>query len=400
MLLAVVALLAPSSSVAQVESDPVSAARIRLGPLGITPTLTLSTGVDTNVFNEADDAKQDLTTAISPRVQAWFRMRRLLVEAQNATDAIGYREYSGQGGLSTRNEVRASVPLNRLRLTVINSFASIQQRASLEIDTRVRRRDNNLTGVVDLRATPRTVLRASAARSTTGFADEASYLGVSLAETLNRTAQTAELSIRYEATSVTTVVGSIERMQERFERSPERDSGSLRVAPGVEFQRGGLFTGRAFAGYRRFSIDSGLAADFTGPVAAVELSSTLRGDTRVGVQVSRDVAYSFEVTTPYYVLTATGVTLGRRLADRWDVTAQAARQRLGYRRRTTASVPADGSAGDRVDTVFSLGGGVNYRLSPSLRFGLNVDRSRRRSGLVQRTYDGTRILGQFTYGPS
>ncbi len=380
-------------------ADPVRSARIRFGPLGITPALTVTSGVDTNVFNEDDEPKSDVTTAVNPRAQVWFRMRRLVLDVRNSTDVVSFKQYSGQGGLSTRNDVRLELPVNRVRFSLTNSFASTQQRASLEIDTRGRRRANTLAAEADVRATAKTTLRLTAGRSTTAFDDEASFLGVSLAKALNQRVESATASLRYQPTGVTTLILEAETTRDKFEFSSERDSTSFRVAPGVEFAPRALISGRAYVGYRRFTITSGLAPEFTGPVALVELASTIRVATRVSVQVNRDVAYSFDVTTPYYVTVGGGGSITQRIAENWDVTATAARQRLNYRTNTTTVLPATADQGPgRSDSVDTYTGAVSYHLNRSMSLGMTVGHMRRTSGLARRNYEGTRVLGQFTYG--
>ena len=135
---------------------------------------------------------------------------------------------------------------------------------------------------------------------------------------------------RYQITGATTLAMSADVTREEFVYSPEKDSTSVRVAPGVEFDSRAIISGRAYVGYRRFTITSGLAPTFAGPVASVELSSTVREATRLGVQVGRDVAYSFDITTPYYLLGGIGGSVGHRVGQHWDFSASASRQNLHY----------------------------------------------------------------------
>jgi len=215
---------------------------------------------------------------------------------------------------------------------------------------------------------------------------------------LNQRAETGVASLRYQPTGVTTLIIETETTREKFQFSPERDSRSIRVAPGVEFAPRALISGRAYVGYRRFTITSGIAPEFTGPVASVELASTIRVATRVSVHMSRDVAYSFDAATPYYVMIGGGGSITRRIAENWDLTASATRQRLNY---ITGAPRATGTAeqvSDRADSVENYGGSLNYHLTRSMRFGMTVGRMRRASSLALRNYQGARFLGQFTYG--
>src|SRR5687768_2538111 len=69
--------------------------RIRLGPLGVTPTVTIEgLGIDNNVFNEADDPKQDLTGGFSPAAEVWLRAGRFGARIRNSVSLIYFREFT------------------------------------------------------------------------------------------------------------------------------------------------------------------------------------------------------------------------------------------------------------------------------------------------------------------
>jgi hypothetical protein len=168
----------------------------------------------------------------------------------------------------------------------------------------------------------------------------------------------------------------------------------VRLAPGFEFSPDALLKGRASVGVRRFKPVSGELPDYTGPVAAVELSFAPRETTRFDVKVDRDVQYSFEPLTPYYVATGGGVTVMQRLVGQFDVTGSFARHMLAYRAIEGAALDRD-----RRDNVNILGGGVGYHLSQGARIGFNVEYSERQSNdVLRREYDRLRMFGSVTYG--
>jgi hypothetical protein len=379
-------------------ANPAETARIHLGPVGVTPGVTVSSGVDSNVFAEETNPKSDMVMVVNPRVQLWFRARRLIVEVRTAADAVTFMRYHSQSGLGMNNDVRIEVPLNRIRLLATNTFVTTPQRASFEIDSRARRQLMTLSAGAEIKASTKTFLRVTGTHSTTDFDDEAVNLGVNLAESLNRNMDVAAASLRYQITGATTLVLLADTTREQFVYSPEKDSTSLRVTPGVEFDSRAIISGRAYAGYRRFTITSGLAPTFTGLVASVELSSTLRDATRLGVQVSRDVAYSFDINTPYYLLGGIGGTVGHRVGQHWDFSASASRQNLHYQNGLPV-VPAAPVLVKRTDHVYTYGGTMTYLLSNSLRVGVTADQSQRQSELTQRGYQGTRFIVHFGYGP-
>ena len=67
-------LIGASSLSAQSLDDPIEGARTHLGPLGVSPSIAVtSVGIDSNVFNEFEDPKSDFRFALSPQVDAWLR---------------------------------------------------------------------------------------------------------------------------------------------------------------------------------------------------------------------------------------------------------------------------------------------------------------------------------------
>ena len=386
-------------SIAGAQTDAVNAARFRLGPLGVTPSISIASGVDSNVLAEPTNPKSDMVTVANPRVQLWLRMRRLVVEVQNSTDATSFRQYREQSWLGTRNDVRMDLPINRVRLSATHSFTTTEQRANVEIDARARRRESSSTVGADIRATTKTFVRVAATASQLAFESEAANLGVNLAETLNRRTTRGSVALRYQATGATTVAMAVDMSREAFELAPSRDSTSIRLTPGIEFDPRAIISGRAYVGYRRFTITSGLAPAFKGVVAAIELNSVVREATRLGIQLSRDAAYSFDVTTPYYLMTGGGASVSRRLGARWEISVNASRQTLRYSgARAPAAGTVDEPAGGRRDVVSSYSGGLSFLFTDGVRIGFAVDRSQRESGLAVRGYRGTRYIAQFGYG--
>ena len=65
---------------AQDVPPPEEPGRFRFGPIRFTPVLGITNvGVDTNVFNDADDPKEDFTAVFGPRAQYWVKLGRTRV---------------------------------------------------------------------------------------------------------------------------------------------------------------------------------------------------------------------------------------------------------------------------------------------------------------------------------
>jgi hypothetical protein len=369
-------------------------ARFRLGPVGITPGISVSAGVDSNVLATESLPQDDVMMSVNPRVQTGLRMQRMTLDVRTSVSSVHYRELENQGGVNWSNDTR-------INLSLTHSVMSTQQRATYEIDARARHDETMVGAGADIRMTSRTSLRLGATRSKIEYGDDAFNLGVNLADSLNRRIDIATLALRYQLTGSTTFGLSGDAIREEFDLSPIRNSRSVRLTPGVEFDKYAIISGRAYAGYRRFTLTSGMAPTFTGPVAAVDLSSVIRGRTRLGLQLSRDVSYSYDVMTPYYLLTTGALSLSRRLGDRWEIVANGSKNILGYRSNRLLAIdpePASPGLTIRRDYVYLYGGGLNYLFNDRVRCGVTAEHIRRDSDVPTHGYRATRVLAHLDYG--
>ena len=204
-------------------------------------------------------------------------------------------------------------------------------------------------------------------------------------------------TLRVALTPLTTLVVKTEDEHDRFEFSPLRDSNSVLFEPGFEFKPFALLSGRASVGYRQFDALTPGVPDYSGPVAAVDLSYTMRETTRFAVSFSRDVEYSYEPTSPYYIENGGLFSVTQALGTDWDVVGRAGRTSLTYRGLNELAALAPDIV-SRQDTVTTWGFGVGRRCGSTLRIGIDADRTARTSVIAGRNYSGLRIGGSVTYG--
>jgi len=226
------------------------------------------------------------------------------------------------------------------------------------------------------------------------FDQAADFLGVNLREELNRTETTVGLTIRHRLTPLTDVTVDVSREQQRFDFDTLRDSDSTAVTAGFKFDPFALLKGSATFGYKDFKPLSPDYPGYKGSTAAVNLSYVALGTTRLGVQGTRDVQYSYEINQPYYVLTGVTGTVDQQIYGPLDIQLRAGVQQLAYRDRAGVVVPFP----DRVDYIHSYGGGIGYRFGRDFRIGVNVDNAHRTSKVDTRTFSGLRIGTSVTYG--
>jgi Putative beta-barrel porin 2 len=382
------------SAAAQESEDPFETARFRFGAIRFTPAVEItSLGRDSNVFNEADSPKSDTTAAVGPTVQIWMRPGNTRLSGRFGTQYLYFREFKNQRAWNTSNELRWEFPLARLTPFIGGSYVNSKERQGYEIDSRSRRRDDSLTVGTKLRFSGKTELVATVERANAKYDESETFVGATLAEQLNRREERAELQFRYALTPLTTFVVRSEVGRDRFALTSLRNSESVRVMPGFEFKPFALISGQVFVGYRRFDPLEAALPDHAGVVASVN-ATYIRNSTRFQVKVDRDVAYSFAPTRPYYTLLDAGLTVTQRLRQPWDIVGRVSRQILAYQ----VLESAEGGDGPR-DRGLVYGGGVGYLVGETLRLGMDVNYSTRRSEVEgRRDFEGLRVFGSITYG--
>lgn len=384
--------------------DPFASAKVHVGPFAVTPSIAITNvGADTNVFNELVNPRSDFTATITPAADVWLHIGPARLNLNVSGSYLYFAQYADQRSFGTADSARLELPLLHLRPWVGGSFLTVRDRPGYEINLRVRRTETTVSGGVDLLVSRRTILGASLKQTRTNYDTGESFLGFSLRDALNRSTTTGTASLRYRLTPLTTFVMAADVVQERFEFSGIRDSDGFRIVPGIEFDATALVNGSAHVGFRRLTMKTAGMPDYTGPVASVDLGYTLMGVTRLSVQVSRDVEYSYDPVQPYYLLTGVTGSVTQAVGGPWSVEARGGIQRLAYQTVGQSGLAALGLTDlqglvGRTDVVRSYGGGVGYRLGFSTRLGVNVDYVTRSSVLYLQQFHGLRVGSSVTYG--
>jgi len=274
------------------EPDPDAAATLRLGPFSLKSTIALTNlGVDTNVFNQADAdrSQSDFTMTFAPTTDAWLRLGRTWVSGTIHVDWVYYNRFASERSANTNYRIGLARSFNRLALRGNASRLSTRDRPGYEIDARSRRFETSFDGEVEMRVLPKTNVAARGWQRRIEFDRAAVFRDANLAQELNRTNSGHALVVRHTWTPLTSLSLEVGRDQERFVFSPFRDSDSTRVVGNINFQPLALINGTASVGYRHFTPSPSDVQPYRGAIAAVNLSYSLLGTTRVGVQANRDV---------------------------------------------------------------------------------------------------------------
>jgi len=365
-------------------------ALIKLGPVGLNPSIALrDIGVDNNVFHDNEDPKSDFTFTFTPRAEVLFSPRGLHLSLATAVDFVYFDTYDTERGTNQSSEIKANVDLGRLQPYASFSGANTRERYNSEIDERARHHDHTYNTGVLLKVASRTILSGGVRRTSTNFEEGSVFRGEDLAVALDNHLDGVDGSVGMQLTPVTGVNLLVSQEWQRFDLSPERDSDSLRITPTVTFSPGGLLNGSVAIGYRRFNGRSPDLPDFSGLVATVNIGATIVGRHRLETSFARDLRYSYEDATPYYLSTGGTVTVTTQVNGPFDVRVAGTLQSLDY---------GQSNPGQSSDTYKAYGGGVGYRLRQTLRVGVNVEWSRRDSDVADRAFNNHRVYGTFTWG--
>lgn len=399
-LLAIPTTVWAQASSSSVELDTVrSDARFRLGPLYATPTVLLKEiGVDSNVFNEAGEPKSDFTFTLAPKADVWLPFaRRALLQGMVQSDLVWYQQYENERSIDPRLNLRGEFYLQRVTLFGGRSYVNTRERPNYEVDARSRHVNDGFEGGAEIAVTPKFSIEAIGRQESTRYDSDAEYDGTSLQRTLNQDHSAIQLTARRRLSALTSLSLRYETVRDQFEYSPDRDSRSQAVLPGVEFKPRALISGSAYVGYREFTpeVPSALQ-EFSGLVAKLGLSYTLLGATTFGVSYNRDVTYSYSETQPFFVDNSFDVSIRRALGSRFDALVSTGRHAYDYRDALTVDAPTTES---RVDITRNYAASIGYRLPREGRAGFGVSYWTRQSTTESsRNYDNLRIGGTISYG--
>ena len=395
--IAVAAVLAAAPVYAQAPPpEPDAEANVRFGPLSLKSTIALSNlGVDTNVFNEADadQPENDFTMTFSPNTDVWLRMGRTWVTGTVQIDWVYYNKFASERAANSAFRIGVDRTFNRVAVKGNARRLSTRDRPGYEIDARSQRFETQYDGEASVLVMSRTSVGATAFSRRTEFDEGAIFREANLSRELDRTTSGAGLVVRHTLTPLTSMALDVTRERERFVTSTFRDSDSTKAIGSVNFQPLALINGSASVGVRLFDPVPQDVPAFNGVITAVNLSYSLLGMTRFGVQASRDIQYSFEFSQPYYLESGITGSVQQQVFGPFDVLGRIGTRGLAYTDRIGAAV----AVSNRTDRVNTVGIGAGYRMGTDKRFGFTLDRQHRTSTVPGRTFTGLRFGLSLTY---
>jgi hypothetical protein len=375
-----------------VDVDP-PAYPFRIGPLMFAPTVRLQQlGVDTNIFQNDAQAREDFVATVTPEVSLFLRPRSMRVLGYFGTDFNYFQTYADERYVAPTTRLRAEFLLSRLRPYVGVARIDTRDRPNREIDARARHVDTELGGGVVFELSPASFVYAAVTRQSTDYRPGERFAGIDLEASLDRDTTSLDAGIRLSLTPLTSLSVVATRAVDRFVFDPTRDATSQSVWAEFAFAPDAIFRGTARVGFRRFTPDSRAVDGFQGLTSRVAIVYPFLDRGTVGVGLTRDLTYSFEQAAGYFVETTGDLSYTHRIAGAWDAQVRTAVTRMNYGEQA-ATLGAD-----RIDGVrlFSLGAGYNF-LDQS-RLGLTYEWSRRSSDTrADRRYGRNRVFASWAY---
>ena len=378
-------------------SEPPASVPVRLGPVALAPTLTLTNiGWDSNVFNQRSDQDppDDMIAIARPEVRAWMRLGRGRLSGRSSADFVYFHENRNERSIDVDEEARLEVPLNRIVPYVGARWTRARQRFGYEIDERIRRHEDSQLAGVALHVGPRTSFDVSGRRNRLKFQDQPSLGDPLIADFYDYTSLGGAVTARQQLTPLTSIFATVAGYRDEFDLQPQRDTESFRVSTGVEFKPFALISGRAYAGWQRVELVAPGSPPFTGAVASADLAYTLLGATRFSVRATRDISYSAIQGQHAYLLSGATLSVNHRFGPRWDTGGRIGRYLLSYGVFTSSADPTgevSALPGDR-ETVNEYGGDIGFRFGPDTRMAITVVRSTRASTVAEgREYERTQV---------
>jgi hypothetical protein len=373
---------------------------IHLGPLGLAPVISVSSGIDTNVLNDASNVKQDVVTTLAPQTRAALKLARVRIDAQGLLAAERFSTFANLNSTNVSGTATVGVNLNRLSPYATETIVRSRERAGFEIDTRPRRTQHATTLGLDVRVASKLTLGASTYRSTNRYDADVLFRGANLQQELDRDSQVSSVWVRQPLSALTTLSVTADRVTDHFVARPTRDADSVRVGAGLTFKSTALLNGGFNVGYLSFAPRDRAVDRFRGLVTAADLGYVLLGVTRFAFRADRHVDYSYAPETPYYVLTGGTVSITQRAGERWSLWGSAGRYRLSYLQTAPgAAVPP--VFGPRAlppsDDATQFGAGLTLLINGGTEVGVGADHLNRVSPIQTRNFQATRAKVTFLH---
>jgi hypothetical protein len=365
------------------ETEP-EAGVIKAGPVSIAPGLTIrEMGHDDNVFDEAEDPKEDWVIAGTPDVAVFTRLRFAKISAYAGSEMQYYHRYESERAVGHNLRGRVDFLLSRISPFIGGGSTRNRVRPNGEIDVRADTHTDELSGGLAYDLSPSSLIYASAIQTNNEVLD-AFQSGVNLQQSLTRQGTQYQAGLRTELTPLLTMTVSAAQQEDEFKFEPLRNGESRNATVAFRFDSAAVISGGASIGYTDYRPVDPLVKSYRGVVGAGFITYPFLEIGRFNFGYNRSTEYSFDFAEAYYLQNSVTLVYTHRLVGEVDVQGQATRSFFDYGNRV-------GSA-ERRDSLESYNGNVGYNLRNRTRISANYEYARRRSPeIASRNYIRRRV---------
>jgi hypothetical protein len=370
-------------------TEPTSGA-LNFGRVKVAPGLTVAEiGYDSNVFDEAENQKEDFVIRATPDVSVFTLLRFAMLSAYAGSELTYYKDYTSERAVGREYRGRLEMLLSRFRPFIGAGQTRKRTRPNGEIDIRAEQDQEEVSGGVAFELGPTSLVYASAVRFRSGF-ESGVEDGVDLPTTLNHDSYRYSAGVQTDVTPITslTVSGALQR--DEFATLSSRNSESRVGTASLRIGAGAMVSGVVTVSYRDFQPVDPLIRRFQGVTTEAAVTYSFLELGRLSAAVNRGLQYSFDDAEAYYVENTLRLSYTHRIFTDIDVQLNGSVSRFEYGYRE--GLPP------REDELSSVAGSLGYNLRNRTRVGLNYELARRRSpAFATRNYDRTRIFLSWQY---
>ena len=376
-----------TSSLTDVEptTGVISIGRVRVAP-GV---VVREIGWDSNVFDEAENPKEDFIVAVAPDAAFFTRLRFLQVSAYGGADFNYFRTYDQENSVGHSVRARGDVLLSRFRPFVAGGRTRSRTRPNGEIDVRADRVEEELSGGLAFDFSAYGQIYASAYQFRTTFRD-AFEDGVDLAVALNRNTNQYSAGLRTDITPLLAMIASVSYRDEIFRHDPVRNAEAWFASADFRFDPEAVVAGQVTVSFEEFKPANPGVRPFRGLVGSASLLYSFLEIGRISVSAVRRTEFSFNAADAYFIENGITLSYTHRLFGEVDAQVKGAKSSFDF--GFTETSPA------RQETLDLVGASVGYNLRNRTRISVNYEFAKRRSPrLIERNYDRWRTFVAWTF---
>ena len=363
----------------------ISIGRVRVAP-GV---VVREIGWDSNVFDEAENPKEDFIVAVAPDAAFFTRLRFVQVSAYGGADFNYFRTYDQENSIGHSVRARGDVLLSRFRPFVAGGRTRSRTRPNGEVDVRADRVEEELSGGLAFDISSYGQVYASAYQFRTTFRD-AFEEGVNLAVTLNRNTNQYSAGLRTDLTPLLALVASVSFRDELFRADPSRNARTWFATADFRFDPEAVITGQIVLSFEEFNPANPGIEPFRGLVGNATILYSFLELGRISVSAVRRNEFSFNAADAYFIENGITLSYTHRLFGEVDAQVKGSKSFFDY--GFTQTSPA------RQETLDLAGASVGYNLRNRTRISVNYEFAKRRSPqLFERNYDRRRAFVAWTF---